>query len=185
MRHQGLYGGVGVFDQMQQGAANFIDVMGRNGGRHADRDALRAIGQQIGEIGRQNHRLFLAPVVGRPKIDGVFVNAGQQALGDGGHTRLGIAHGGGVIAIDIAKITLAVDQRVALGEILRQAHHGVVNGGVAMGVIFAHDIADDTRRFLEPLARTQAQLTHRVEQAAMDRFQPIAHIRQRARGDGR
>ncbi len=46
--------------------------------------------------------------------------------------RFGIPHGGCVIAVDIAEVALAVDQRIAHGEILRQPHQRVIDGLVAM-----------------------------------------------------
>ena len=44
-----------------------------------------------------------------------------------GQPRLGVAHGRGVIAVDVAEIALPVDQRIAHGEILRQTHQRVVD----------------------------------------------------------
>jgi len=82
-----------------------------------------------------------------------------------------------VIAVDIAEIALAVDQRVALGEILRQADEGVVDGDLAMRVELADDVADDARALLVACRGIEAELLHRVEDAAMDRLQPVAHIR--------
>ena len=67
----------------------------------------------------------------------------EQQVGDLGQPRLGVAHGRGVIAVDVAEIALAVDQRIAHGEILRQAHHGVIDRRVAMRMVVAHDVADD------------------------------------------
>ena len=69
---------------------------------------------------RQDDRLALLAVIGRAEIDGVLVDAGQQRLRDLGQPRLGVAHGRGVIAVDVAEIALAFDQRVARGEILRR-----------------------------------------------------------------
>ena len=38
----------------------------------------------------------------------------EQQAGDTGQARLGVAHGGGTVAVPAAKIALAIDQRVAL-----------------------------------------------------------------------
>ena len=46
--------------------------------------------------------------------------------------RFGVAHGGGIIAVDIAEIALPVDQRIALGEILREPHQRVIDRLIAV-----------------------------------------------------
>ena len=99
---------------MQRRVAELGGIVRRDRGRHADRDALRAVGQQIGKRARQHHRLVLRAVIGRPEIDGVLVDAVEQEARDLGQPRLGVAHGGRVIAVDIAEIALPVDQRIAL-----------------------------------------------------------------------
>ena len=80
----------------------------------------------------------------------------EQQPRDLGQARLGVAIGGGVIAVDIAEIALPVDQRVALREILREAHQRVVDRLVAMRVVLADDVADDAGAFLERLVRDRA-----------------------------
>ena len=40
--------GLGMGDEIERGVAEFGDVMRRDRGRHADRDALRAVGEQVG-----------------------------------------------------------------------------------------------------------------------------------------
>ena len=67
----------------------------------------------------------------------------MQKLRDLGHPRLGIAHRGGVIAIDIAEIALPVDKPVAHREFLRQPDHRIIDRRIPMRVELAHDIADN------------------------------------------
>ena len=75
------------------------------------------------------------------------------------------------IAVDRAEIALAVDQRHAHGEILRHAHHRVVNRLVAVRMIFTDHVADDARGFDVLLVRRMPLLVHRVENAAMHGLQ--------------
>ncbi len=131
--------------------------MRRDRRRHADRDALGAVGEQIGESRRQDHRLLHNAVVARTKVDRVLIDAVEQKPRDVGHTRFGVAIGGGVVAVDIAEIALAVDQRVARGKILCQPDQGVIDGLVAMRMEIAHHVADDFRRLLECRAGIEAQ----------------------------
>ena len=159
--------------------------MRRDRGRHADRDALRSVGEQIREGGRQNHRLLRNAVVVRPEIDGIFVDAVEQKPRDFRKPRFGIAVGCGIIAVDIAEIALAVDQRIARGKILRQPNQCIVNRLVAVRMEIAHHVADDFRRLLEGRAWIEPQEPHAVENAAVHRFEPIARVGQRPVHDGR
>ena len=61
---------------------------------------------------------------------------------------LGVAHRRGVIAVDIAEIALPVDQRIALREILREAHQRVIDRDLAMRMELADHVADDAGAFL-------------------------------------
>jgi hypothetical protein len=105
-------------------------------------------------------------------------------LRDRRHPRLGVTHGGGVIAVDIAEIALALDQRIARGEILGEADQGLVNRDVAMGMEFADHVADDAGAFFEPGGGIESQLLHGVEQPAMHRLQPVPRIGEGACHDG-
>ena len=147
---------VGRLDQVQRRVAEFGGIVRRDRGRHADRDAGRAVGQQVGEGAGQHHRLLLRAVIGGAEVDGVLVDAFEQQLRHLGHARFGVAVGGGVIAVDVAEIALPVDQRIARGEILREAHQRVVDRLVAMRVILAHHVADDLGGFLEGRVRGRA-----------------------------
>ncbi len=179
--------GVGgaMADQIERGVAKLGDIMRRHRGRHADRDALRAIGQQIGQRRRQHDRLFLLAGIIGLEVDRVVVDPLQQQPRDGGHARFGVAIGGGGVAVDIAEIALAVDQRIARRKILREAHQRVVDRLVAMRMERAHHVADDLRAFLERRARVEPQNVHSIENAAMHGLQPVARVGQRPPGDGR
>ena len=176
--------GLGVGDEGQSCAAELARIVRRDGGGHAHGNACRAIGEQVGEGGGQDDGLALLAIISGAEIDGVAVDIGQHGFGDEGEAGLGVAHGGGVIAVDVSEVSLAFDEGVAGGEILGEADHGVINRRIAMRVIFAHHIAHDAGAFLEAAGRVQLQLVHGPEHAAMDGLQPIAHIGQRAGGDG-
>ena len=177
--------GVGLVDQMQRGVAQLGGVVRRDRGRHADRDALRAVGEQVREAAGQHDRLFRLAVVIGAELDAVLVDAVEQQPRDLGHARFGVAIGGGIIAVDIAEIALAVDQRIARGEILRQPHQRVVDRLVAMRMERAHHVADDLGGFLERRAGVEPQQPHAVEDAPVHRLQAVAGVRQRAVHDGR
>ena len=169
---------------MFQRVADFRDVVRRNVGRHADRDAARPVGQQIGEGGGQHDRLVAVAVVGAAEVDRVLVDPLQQRLGHLGHPRLGVAHGRRAVAVDVAEVALAVDQRITNREVLRQAHQRLINRGVAVRVELADHVADDAGRLFGRGRRVQPKLAHREQQPAMHRLQPVAHVGQRTRHDG-
>ena len=175
---------VGLLDQMQRGVAEFGGVVRRDRGRHADRNTLRAVGEQVRKAAGQHDRLFRLAVVIGTEFDAVLVDAVEQKPRDVGHARFGVAIGGRIIAVDIAEIALAVDQRVARGEILREAHHGVVDRLVAMRMERAHHVADDFCGFLEAGAGVEPEQAHAVKNAPVHRLQAVARIRQRAVHDG-
>ena len=182
---QRIHRSVRMLDQMQRRIGKFGDIVRRDRCRHADRDTLRAIRQQVRDTGGKKAGFLGLTVIGRAEIDRILVDAVEQKLRDLGHARFGVAHGGSIIAVDIAEITLPVDQPVAHREFLRQPDHRVIDRRIAMRVELTHDIADNASRFLETLTRVQPQLTHRKQQTAMHRLQAVTDIGKRTRGNGR
>ena len=170
---------------MQRGVAQFGDVMRRDGGGHADRDALRAIGEQVRKGRRQHDRLARVAGVIVAEVDRVLVESIEQQARDLGHARFGVAVGGRAIAVDIAEVTLTVDQRVARGKVLRQPDERVVDRLIAVRVERTHDVADDLGGLLERRAGVESQDPHPVKDAPVHRFQPVARVRERPAHDGR
>ena len=99
---------------------------------------------------------------------------------DLGKPDFGVPHGSGVVAVDRAEVALAVHQHMAHREVLRHPHDGVVDRLVAVGVVFADDVADDARGLLVSAVPVVVELVHRKENPPMHRFEAIACIRQGA-----
>ena len=113
-----------------------------------------------------------------------MVNLIQQQSGNFREARLGITHGRCTIAIATAEVALPVNEGVALAEVLRHAHQGVVGGLVAVRVKTAQNIADHSSA-LDGLGaccarETQAHAGHGIKNTSLNRFLAIAHIGQRA-----
>ena len=142
------------------------------------------LARRLGNAPGRTDRFLARCVIGRPKVDRVLVDAVQQQAGDLGHPGFGVAVCGGVIAIDVAEIALAIDQRVARGKILREANERVVDRLIAVGMEAAHHVADDLGRFLEGRRRVEPQQVHAVKNAPVHRLEPVARVRQRAVHDG-
>ena len=164
---------------------HFSRIVRRNAGRHAHGNARCAIAQQVRKARRQHDRLFVILGIVGPEIDRVLVEAFQQQLGRMGHPRFGVTIGSRAIPVDITKVALAIDQRVANVEILRQAHKRVIDRTVTMRVPVTHHVADDLGALAEAAFGVQPQFAHAVQDAALDRLQPVAHIRQGSGSDGR
>ena len=162
---------------------NLGRIMRRNAGRHADGDAACTICQQIGEQTGHNLGLFVFTIVGRAKVRCVLIKPVHELNRCARQTRFGISIRSGIIAVDVAKVALPVHQRVTQRKSLREPHHCVINGLVAMRVIFTDNIADNTGTFLIAARRIKLEQTHRPQQTPVYRFQPIAQIRKRPRGD--
>ena len=80
---------------------------------------------------------------------------------------------------------MAIDQGVTEGEGLGQTDQGAVKGGVAVGVIFTHDVADDAGAFLVGFVREHAHFVHAVDDAALNGLEAIADVRNGAAHDDR
>ena len=106
--HQFRRRGLGKLDEVQQRGADFSHVVGRDAGGHAHGNARRAVGEKVGKTGGQHHRLLLLAVIGVAEIHRVLIEPVQQQGRHPGQPRLGIAHGSRVIAVDIAKIAMAL-----------------------------------------------------------------------------
>ena len=172
-----------VFDIGKTGVDHLTQIVRRDVGGHADRDARRAVDQHIGKARGQHDGLALAAVVIVLELDGFLVDILGQGMGQLGAACLGVAHRRRRIAIDRTEIALPVDQGRAHGEILRHAHQGVIDRLVAMGMVLAHDVADDQRRLAVGLVPVAAILMHRVKNAAMHGLEAVARIGQRAADD--
>ncbi len=183
--HQALDLDLGIVDVGDRGVDHLAQVVRRDVGGHADRDARGAVDEQVGEARGQHQRFALGAVVVGHEVDGVHVEVAQHLGGDAGQAGLGVAHRGGGVVVDRAEVALAVDELVAHRELLRHAHERVVDGGVAVRVVLAHHLADDQRALRVGAVGAEPKLVHRVQHAAVHGLQAVAHVGQRAPDDHR
>ena len=172
-----------IVDDGDGAVADFGQVVGRNVGRHADGDAAGPVDQQVREPSRQNLGLAVGAVVIFLEIDGVLVDVLEQFMRDLGQARLGVAHRRRGIAVDRTVVALAVDQRNPQRPVLRHAHQGVIDRGIAVRMVFTHHVGDRPRRLHIFAVPVVAALMRGVEDAAVYRLQPVTHIGKRARHD--
>ena len=174
---------VGLVHQSEKPVDHLAEIVRRDVGRHADRDAACAIDKQIGKARRQNDRLELLLVIVRLEVDGILVEVVEHRHRDGREARLGVALRRGRIAIDRAEIALPVDERRAHREVLRHAHQGVVDRKLAVRMILADHVADGARRLVVGPVGREIELAHRIEDAPVHGFQAVANVGQSAAHD--
>ena len=181
--HQVRGARVRVVDQLDHGVDRLAEVVRRDIRGHADGNAAGTVDQQVRVPGRQHDRLAPALVVVRHEVDGLGVDVAQHLDRQRRQPALGVAHGGRRIPVLVAEVPLAVDKRVAKREPLRHPHQRVVGGGVAVGVVLAEHVADDSRALGIRTARLQAALAHREQHTTVHRLESVANVGQRAAHD--
>ena len=123
--------------------ADLAQVVGRDLGGHADRDAVGAVDQQVRHPRRHDRGHLPRAVVVGDEVDGFLVEVLHDLGGELGQTRLGIPLGRGRVAVDAAEVALAVHERVAEREVLGHAHHGAVDRGRAVRMVVAARVTGD------------------------------------------
>ena len=172
-----------LFDQPDAALDDLAQIVRRHVGRHADGDTRRPVHEQIRERRRENRGLLGRLVVVRHEVDGLVVEIRHHVVAERLQPRLGVPHRRRRIAVDRSEVALAVDQRIAHVEVLRQPYERVVDRGVAVGMEVAHHLADDLRALPVRAAGREPHRLHAVQHAAMRRLQPVARVGQRSSDD--
>ena len=178
--HQRRVADLRIADHRDRRARDFAQVVRRNFRRKPDRDARRAVQQQERQARGQQLRLFERAVVVRHEIDGALVDFVEQQFRDRREARFGVAHRRCAVAVARAEIALAVDQRIAHREVLRETHERVIRRLVAVRMILAEHVADDARRLHRLRRIGEPHFVHREEDAALHGLLPVRHVGQRA-----
>ncbi len=181
--HQPVGVDVGVVEEGVDGGADLAQVVRRDVRCHADGDPGGAVDEQVREPRRQHQRLGAGLVVVGTEVDGLGLDVAEHLGGEPGEPGLRVPHRGGGVVVDRAEVALAVDERVAEAELLRHADERVVDRGVAVRVVLAHDLADDVGALAVRPRRLQAEVVHRVEHAPVHGLEPVADVGQRAPDD--
>ena len=164
----------GFVEQMDARAGHFAQVVRRDVGGHADRDAGRSVQQHVRHACRQPGRFVARAVVIRREVDRALVDFVEQQFGHRRETRFGVAHRReGFRIVGRTEVALAVDERIAVRERLGHQHHRFVAGAVAVRMVFAEHLADRERALARLGGRGKAQVVHRVDDAALYGFESV------------
>ena len=150
--------------------------MGGDVGGHANGDTLRAVDKDVREARREDLRLLERLVVVGDPVHRVFVEVTEQLHGRPRKAALGVAHGGGRVAVDVSKVAMAVHERHAHREPLGQTHHGIIDRCVSVRMVLTDDLADRPGRLLVGLVGKDTRLVHGIEDAPVHRLQAVAHV---------
>jgi|GEM_PF-3562504 len=164
-----------------RGGADLVEVEAADVGGHGHADALVGGDEDVGERRGQQAWLLHGAVVAVDEVHRVLVDVLEYLCADGGELGLGITGGrvAQVSRVVLAKVALGLNEGREQGLVARgEAHHRLVDGGVAVGVEL-HGLAHDVGALLA-LALEQAHLVHGVEQLAVRGLEAV-DLRERTR----
>ena len=149
------------------GVDDFVEIVGKDGRRHAHGQTHHALEEQQRKFHRQGHRFLLAPVVrGHPVGDLGVVECLQ---GERRQASLDISACCCVVTREyIAPVSLGVDQQLFLTEL----HQRVLDRCVAVRVIL-HGVAHDVGHLV---VAAVVDGLHRVQYASLHRFQTVVDM---------
>jgi hypothetical protein len=107
---------------------------------------------------------------------GSRVGITDGSLSEPRHPDFRVSHCRRRIAIDGAEITLAIHEQVTHGEGLRHSNDGVVDGGIAVRVVFTNHVTHDPSRLLVGLVVVVAEFSHCVQHAAVNGLEAVSDI---------
>ena len=157
---------------------HLTQVVRRHVGGHPHGDPARAVHQQVRQPPRQADRLGGLAVVAGAEVHGVLVQLVEHLHGRRRQPALGVP-GRRRRVVERAEVALGVHKRDGAAEVLPHAHQRVVDGGVAVRVVLPHGVAHDAGALAMWRLGPQPHAQHRVQDATLHRFEPVAHV-----GDG-
>ena len=108
--HENIVDAIIVVDDVINRRNQFLQVVRRDIGRHANGDTGRAIQQQVGQARWENRGFLKRAIEIVDEINGVHVDICQHLFCHASQAGLGITHRCRGIPIDRAKVTLAIYQ---------------------------------------------------------------------------
>ena len=122
--------------------------MRRDTGGHTDRNAFRSIDQDVRNTDRKHFRFFFGLVKVRNKVHNILIQICQvDVLRELLQAGFGISHGCGAITFDGAEVSVTINQRHAFFKFLLHDDQRLINGKVAVRMVFTHGIAHDPGGF--------------------------------------
>jgi len=130
-------------------------------GCHADRDPRCPVNEQVRDPGGQYGRFFKGIVKIQLVVNRFLVDIGKHFIRNPAHPGFRISHGCRAVAVNRAKVPLAVDQHITQAPFLGHTHHGIIHRSIVR-VVLTEYFPDYPGRFLMGTRRTNPQLMHPV-----------------------
>ena len=182
-RQRGLFVGLVVVQAPEHGLGQLAQIVRRHVGGHADRDATRSVGQQVGEPAGQDGGLLHPAVVVRDEIDCLLVDFPQHLHRQGSEACLRVPHRRRWIVARRAEVALSVDKGIAQRPRLRHPDQGVVDRRVTVRVVVAHRLGNGACGFRVAAVGPEAGVVHRVQHAAVHWLEAVANLGEGAADD--
>ena len=166
-----------LVEQSDARVQHLAQVVGRHARGKAEPDTILAVdrGRNAGwKVVRLDDLRVL--LVGGHQRHGVLADVAQHDFAQPRQTHLGVAHGRRRVVIVAAEVALAVDQRVAQREVLRQPHCRVVNRFLAVRMGLAHHRPDHLGRLDRVVRRIPAHAVHEPQDPPLHWLQPVPRI---------
>ena len=87
-----------------------------------------------------------------------------------------VTHGSRGVPVNGAEISLAVNEGIAHGKVLGHSHYGIIDGCIAMGVVFTNDISDNAGGFFIGPVVIVPKLMHGIKDAPVNGLKPVPNI---------
>ena len=174
--HEVVHFEFGIAHERDDRVYYFAEVVGRNGRRHTHRYAVRTVDEKVGKARGKHDGLFARVVEVGIEVHRALVNVADHLQRDPGKTRFGVTVRRGGIAVHGAEVAVPVHEGTADGEILRETDHCVVDGDVAVGVVFAQHFADHHSALAVRLVGSEPQLAHGVKYAPVHGLQSVPDV---------
>ncbi len=176
-----------IGDESLAGLRELREVVRRDVRGHADRDTHgSSVREKLRDPRRKDDRFLRAPIVVRAEVDRLLPDLLEELHGQREQARFRVAVGCRAVPIERPEVAVPVDERIPETEVLGHADQAFIDRDVSMRVVLPEHLAHDPRALERLRVRRKTQVVvHRVEDAPLDRFQAVAHVRQRPRRDDR
>ena len=162
---------------MTRRADDLDEVVRRHVRGHADGDTAGTVDQEVREGGGHHGRLQQLVVVVGDEVDGLLVEAVGHQHRRGCEPGLGVA-GRRRPVVQRPEVAMPVHEREAHGEGLGHADERVIDGAVAVRVVLAHHLADDTAALDVSAFGSEPELAHAEQDSSLHGLEPVAGVRQ-------
>ena len=177
--HKLVHRDVGVVNHCNRTVDNLRKVMRRNVRRHTDSDTVRTVYKEVGVSCREYGGFFFRCVEVGNEVHRFLVEVFEHFRRKLGELCFRITHSRRRVTVDRTEVTVAVYKGEVDGEVLRKTYECIINGTVAVRVIFTHTVTDDTGALSRRLIVVKPHFVHGEKDTSVNGFQTVTNVRDR------